>query len=106
VLPLLRTGALIPVLPQYVTQGVHVFIHYPNRRNLAARVRTFVDFLLERLRSNPDLVSDPQTLLAPFIGEISSPAARKREVSVQSTRHSGSGRRSREPRARAPRTEE
>jgi DNA-binding transcriptional LysR family regulator len=95
VLPLLRAGALTPVLPQYVTQGVHVFIHYPNRRNLAARVRTLVDFLLERLRSNPDLVSDPQTLLAPFIGEISSRAAREREALGQATRRAGSRRRTR-----------
>ena len=74
VLPLLRTGALVPVLPQCVTHGVHVFIHYPNRKNLPARVRTFVDFLLENLRSNPDLVSDPQTLLTPFIRSTESRA--------------------------------
>jgi DNA-binding transcriptional LysR family regulator len=82
VLPLLRADALVPVLPQCVARGVHVFMHYPNRRNLAARVRTFVEFLLEQLRKNPDLVSDAQTLLAPFIrsgsGAVESVRSRKR----------------------------
>lgn len=46
--------------------GVRV-LHYPNRRNLPARVRTFVEFLLDQLRKNPDLAADAQTLLAPFL---------------------------------------
>jgi DNA-binding transcriptional LysR family regulator len=67
VLPLLRAGALVPVLTDWVASGVQLFIHYPNRRNLPARVRSFVEFLLEQLRSNTDLSADPQVLLAPFI---------------------------------------
>ena len=67
VIPLLRAGALIPVLPDWVSHGVQLFLHYPNRRNLPARVRTFVDYLLQELRKNPDLTTDPQVLLAPFI---------------------------------------
>jgi DNA-binding transcriptional LysR family regulator len=68
VLPLFRAGALRPVLTQSLTHGVQLFIHYPNRRNLPVRVRTFVEFLLERLRCNPDLGADAQALLAPFVG--------------------------------------
>ena len=67
VLPLLRAGALVPLLTDWVASGVQLFIHYPNRRNLPARVRSFVEFLLEQLRSNPDLDTEPQVLLAPFI---------------------------------------
>jgi hypothetical protein len=39
-----------------------------SRKHLPARVKAFVNFMLEHLRSNPDLTSDPQALLAPFVG--------------------------------------
>jgi DNA-binding transcriptional LysR family regulator len=68
VLPLFRTGALRPVLPECVAQPARIFIHYVIRRHLPARVKAFVNFMLEHLRSNPDLTSDPQSLLAPFVG--------------------------------------
>lgn len=67
VLPLFRTGALKPVLPDCVSQPARVFIHYTSRKHLAARAKAFVDFMLARLRSNPDLTADPQVLLAPFV---------------------------------------
>jgi DNA-binding transcriptional LysR family regulator len=63
ILPLLRSGALVPVLTDWLGHGAHVYLHYPNRRDLPARVRTLVNFLLAALRSNPDLTSDVQTLL-------------------------------------------
>ena len=66
VLPLFRSGALRPVLPECVSQLARIYIHYLSRRQLPARVKAFVSFMLEHLRSNPDLTSDPQTLLAPF----------------------------------------
>lgn len=65
VLPRFRSGELIPLLPQGVSQPAHVFMHYPNRRNLPARVRSFVTFMLERLRANTDLTLDAAALLAP-----------------------------------------
>ncbi len=67
VLPLFRTGQLRPVLPDCVAQPARIFIHYPSRKHLPARVKAFVNFMLEHLRSNPDLTSDPQALLAPFV---------------------------------------
>jgi DNA-binding transcriptional LysR family regulator len=67
VLPLFRTGALRPVLPECVSQPARIFIHYVSRKHLAARVKAFVNFMLEHLRSNPDLTSAPRTLLAPFV---------------------------------------
>ena len=67
VLPLFRAGALAPVLPAWISQPAHIFIHYPNRRQLPMRVRSFVNFLLERLRDNPDLGSDAQALVKPFL---------------------------------------
>jgi DNA-binding transcriptional LysR family regulator len=67
VLPLFRSGALRPVLPDCVSQPARLFIHYVSRRHLPARVRAFVNFMLEHLRRNPDLTSDPRALLAPFV---------------------------------------
>jgi hypothetical protein len=62
-----RAVALMPVLPECVSQPARIFIHYVSRKHLAARVKAFVNFMLEHLRGNPDLASDPQTLLAPFL---------------------------------------
>lgn len=73
VLPLFRTGALRPVLPEYVSQPARVFIHYVSRKHLPVRVKAFVNFMLEHLRSNPDLTSDPQALLAPFVSGSAKP---------------------------------
>ena len=67
VLPLFRTGALRPVLPRHVTQPARIFIHYLSRKHLPARVKAFVAFMLDHLRRNTDLTSDPQALLAPFV---------------------------------------
>ena len=67
VLPLFRSGQLRPVLPECVSQPARIFIHYLSRKHLPVRVKAFVNFMLEHLRSNPDLTSDPQALLAPFV---------------------------------------
>src|SRR5262245_56959065 len=68
VLPLLRNGELKVVLPDWFLPGIEVFLHYPSRKGLPARVNAFVKFMLERLRKHPDLQTDPQVLLAPFGG--------------------------------------
>src|SRR5262249_43475570 len=67
VLPLFRSGALVPVLGECISRPAHLFVHYPNRKHLPVRVRSFVDFMLDRLRKNPDLVLDAQTLIAPYV---------------------------------------
>lgn len=74
-LPLFRTGELRPVLPECVSQPARIFIHYVSRKQLPVRVKAFVNFMLEHLRSNPDLTSDPQALLAPFVSLAMKPAA-------------------------------
>ena len=63
VLPLLRAGALTPLMPDWLGHGVQVFMHYPSRRNLPARVKSFVNFMLKQLRSNPDLATEPRALI-------------------------------------------
>jgi LysR family transcriptional activator of dmlA len=41
----LRNGRLVQVLPQYHTPDADIYAVYPQRHQLAARVRTFVDFV-------------------------------------------------------------
>jgi DNA-binding transcriptional LysR family regulator len=45
---LLASGALLPLLPGYRTQEVEINALYPHRRHLAAKVRAFVDMLVDR----------------------------------------------------------
>lgn len=71
VLPLFRSGELVPLLTGHMAQPGHLFIHYPNRRHLPARVRSFVAFMLGQLRRNRDLTSDPRALVAPFEPRVS-----------------------------------
>ncbi|WP_077000318.1 LysR substrate-binding domain-containing protein [Variovorax sp. KK3] len=41
----LRNGRLVQVLPQYATPDADIYAVYPQRHQMAARVRAFVDFL-------------------------------------------------------------
>lgn len=54
----LRGGRLKLLLPEHTLQGLQLFIHYPSRRQLPARVRAFVDFAIELLGGHPDLSED------------------------------------------------
>ncbi|MCE4545895.1 MULTISPECIES: LysR family transcriptional regulator [unclassified Caballeronia] len=47
----LRDGRLVEVLAQYRPLPQPIFAVYPTNRHLSAKVRTFVDFLLERQRA-------------------------------------------------------
>ncbi len=66
VMPLFRAGQLKPLLTQHIDPQYLVYLHYPNRKNLPARTRTFTDFVLERLSREPDLNTPHQELVAPF----------------------------------------
>ena len=46
--PLLESGALIEILPNFRPAPYHIYAVYPSRRHLSAKVRTFVDFLAAR----------------------------------------------------------
>ena len=47
VAPYLQSGRLVQVLPQYVTPDADIYAVYPQRHQLAARVRVFVDFVAQ-----------------------------------------------------------
>jgi DNA-binding transcriptional LysR family regulator len=45
---LLASGALVPLLPGYRTQEFEINAFYPHRRHLSAKVRAFIDLLVDR----------------------------------------------------------
>ncbi|MFC3107578.1 LysR family transcriptional regulator [Undibacterium arcticum] len=49
-----RRGTLIPLLPDYQAAAGAIHAVYPSRRYLSAKVRTFVDFLVERFGAVPE----------------------------------------------------
>jgi DNA-binding transcriptional LysR family regulator len=44
----LRAGRLVPLLQEFATEPVPIFAVYPSRKHLSAKVRRFVEFLVER----------------------------------------------------------
>jgi DNA-binding transcriptional LysR family regulator len=67
VMPLFRAGQLRPVLADYIDPKFEVYLYYPNRKNLPARTRSFVDFVLDKLQNEADLQTAHAELVAPFI---------------------------------------
>jgi DNA-binding transcriptional LysR family regulator len=55
----LRAGRLKLLLVEYTFQGLQLFLHYPSRQQLPARVRAWVDFVVEQFGGHPDLSVDP-----------------------------------------------
>jgi DNA-binding transcriptional LysR family regulator len=54
----LRSGALRSVLPTHAPEGWQLFLHFPSRKQLPARVRAFVDFCIEHFGGHADLSAD------------------------------------------------
>ncbi len=67
VMPLFRAGQLKPVLTQHIEPKLTIYLYYPNRKNVPARTRCVIDFLVEQLGKSPDLQTPHQTLVAPFV---------------------------------------
>lgn len=65
VMDALKRGTLVRLLPEYTLNGLQLFIHYPSRKQLPARVKAFVDFVLEGLSGHEDLVTDPALMTSP-----------------------------------------
>lgn len=55
----LRAGRLKLLLADHTFGGLQLFLHYPSRQQLPARVRAWVDFVVEQLGGHPDLSVDP-----------------------------------------------
>jgi DNA-binding transcriptional LysR family regulator len=51
ILELLASGALLPLLPDYQTPEYEIVAVYPHRRHITAKVRAFIDMLVQRFAS-------------------------------------------------------
>src|SRR6059058_2361381 len=52
--PEVRAGRLVPLLQEYVPSPVPIYALYPSRKHLSAKVRRFVEFLVERFAAAQD----------------------------------------------------
>lgn len=50
----LRSGELVRVLPEYSQQNAEIAVLFADKRNLAPRIRVFVDFLVETFRNGAE----------------------------------------------------
>ena len=58
----LENGRFVRVLEDWTVPDTVVHLVYPSHRHLSARVRTFVDFVVERLPSLPEKLFGPQSV--------------------------------------------
>lgn len=61
--PALRAGRLVPVLPEFEPPALPIYAVYPSRKHLSAKVRLFVEFLIERFARLPDTSPDEAFLV-------------------------------------------
>lgn len=52
--PEVRSGRLVPLLQEFVPPPVPIYALYPSRKHLSAKVRRFVEFLVERFAVGQD----------------------------------------------------
>jgi DNA-binding transcriptional LysR family regulator len=52
--PEVRAGRLVPLLQDFVSPAVPIYALYPSRKHLSAKVRRFVEFLVERFAQAQD----------------------------------------------------
>lgn len=50
----LRAGLLVPLLTAHVSDRMGFYVYYAQRKNLAGRVRKFIDFAVERLKDSAE----------------------------------------------------
>jgi len=59
-----REGRLVPLLTRHLTQRESIYIYYRHRTEQPLRVRTFIDFMIEKLADNGDFFLSPAELRA------------------------------------------
>jgi DNA-binding transcriptional LysR family regulator len=52
--PDVRAGRLVPLLQEFIAEPMPIYAVYPSRKHLSAKVRLFVEFLVERFAHAPD----------------------------------------------------
>jgi DNA-binding transcriptional LysR family regulator len=54
-----RAGRLVPLLQDFEPLPVPIYALYPSRKHLSAKVRRFVEFLIERFAAAQDWTNVP-----------------------------------------------
>jgi DNA-binding transcriptional LysR family regulator len=62
-----RSGRLRPLLVHSIESKLALYLHFPSRKNLPARTRVLIDFMVDQLQKEADLHASPPHLLAPFM---------------------------------------
>jgi len=62
--PLVRSGQLVPVLTEHVAEHLNLFLYYGSRIAQPARVRAFIDLVVERVAGNTAYFLEPHELAA------------------------------------------
>lgn len=60
----IRSGRLVPLLMQHVTEYGTIYIYYGHRTEQPLRVKTFIDFMIERMTDNRNFFLDQSELRA------------------------------------------
>ncbi|MGF6970679.1 DNA-binding transcriptional LysR family regulator [Paraburkholderia sp. WC7.3g] len=58
----IRSGRLIPLLTQHVSEYGTIYIYYGHRTEQPQRMKTFIDFMIERMADNRNFFLDPSEL--------------------------------------------
>jgi DNA-binding transcriptional LysR family regulator len=74
----LQAGHIKTLLPENMLEGWQLFIHYPSRKQLPARVRAFVDFCIEHLGGHAELSADVEKFVAGNDANIATQGRAKR----------------------------
>lgn len=61
--PLIRSGRLVPLLLEHMTDSYQMFIYYGSRQAQPARVRRFIDLAVERLGNSREFVLSREELI-------------------------------------------
>ncbi len=60
----IRAGRLVPLLIDHMTDHYNLYIYYGSRTGQPARVRSFIDLVVDRLHDNPDFIFTREELAA------------------------------------------
>ena len=60
--PFVRSGRLVPVLTAHVAEHLHLYLYYGSRVAQPARVRAFIDLVVERVAGNAAFFLEPHEL--------------------------------------------
>ena len=60
--PLVRSGQLVPLLTEHVTDHLGLYVYYGSRVSQPARVRAFIDLTVQRIAGNTQLFLQPHEL--------------------------------------------